>query len=427
MRPNVSERIVEQDLCIGCGMCDAICPVNVLKMDFNDIGNYQPFESEGCLDKCTLCLDVCPFISDNEDEKQIAEKLYGSVENVQYDDNLGYFLKTYEIHKKDNEERLKSASGGAGNCFLKQLFDTNTVDYVLTVEANNNSDKLFKFSVFDNSFDLGRTRGSVYYPTEMSEVLDYVMKNDGRYAITVLPCFATAIRLAQGKNHKLRKRIKVVIGLVCGQMKSKFFTEELGKIAHRKGRLSKVEYRVKQPDKPANEYAFRFTDEAGEKSSLTWSSAPEKFWSSRMFTPNACNTCTDVFALNADFVLMDAWLPEYKPDYRGHTLVIVRTNEIDNLIVNAAGIAIKEINYNTVYESQKNVVLNKNSYVYGHKNYFLNKITTYRKKIQQLSNDNYENNKKSIENVFTKIKYAFYLYRVFRKAYQIASRLKGKQ
>ncbi len=404
MRPNITELIVEKDKCIGCGVCDTICPVNVLKMDFNSIGNYQPFESEGCLDKCTLCLDVCPFIEDNDDEYEIARKLYSNIDNIKYDDSLGYFINTYEIHKQNDSERLASASGGAGNWFQKLLFESNQVDYILTVEANDDSDKLFKFSVFNNSNELDKSRGSVYYPTEISEVLDYVMMNNGSYAITALPCYAKAIRLAQSKNHKLKKRIKYIIGLVCGQMKSKYFTEELGEIALGKGELLSVKYRVKQPEKPSSDYAFNFTNIDNKTKSLTWSSSPSKFWTSRMFTPNACNFCTDVFALNADIVLMDAWLPEYTKDYKGHTLVIVRTPEIDDLLKDGKNASIKEFDYSDVYKSQKNVVLNKNNYVFGNKNYLINKIVNYRKEIQYLSNHNYTKNKREIDLIFKKIR-----------------------
>jgi len=70
---NIIHTTVLKDQCIGCGTCDAVCPVDVLKMDFNSIGMYEPVESEGCLDKCTLCMDACPFVEENKDEKELAK------------------------------------------------------------------------------------------------------------------------------------------------------------------------------------------------------------------------------------------------------------------------------------------------------------------------------------------------------------------
>jgi coenzyme F420 hydrogenase subunit beta len=187
MKPNIIELIVNQDKCIGCGVCDTICPVNVLSMQFNDIGMYEPEETEGCLNKCTLCIDICPFVETNKTEKELAKDLYSKEGEIQFHKDLGYYISTYVAHKKEMVDRLKSASGGAGHSILNRLLETKMVDAVLSVESNENPDKLFKFSVFKKTEELQQNRGSVYYPTEISEVLDYVIQNEGIYAITALP------------------------------------------------------------------------------------------------------------------------------------------------------------------------------------------------------------------------------------------------
>lgn len=405
---NIIQTTVLKDKCIGCGTCDAICPVDVLKMDFNSSGMYEPIESDGCLDKCTLCMDACPFVEENQDEKELAKNLYENEQNILFHQDLGYFIKTYEVHKKEISERLKSASGGAGHSILQNLLKQKLVDTILTVESNNDPDKLFKFSSFKELENLKKVRSSVYYPTEMSEVLDYVMKNDGTYAITTLPCFAKAIRLAQGKNSKLRKRIKFVIGLVCGQMKSKEFTHTLAKNAIETDRLKHVNFRLKQETEPASNFAFEFKSiKDGSTGRLNWTEkmdGPGKLWGTRAFTPNACNSCTDVFAHAADIVLMDAWLPEYKKDYRGTSLVIARSNAIAQVLENSSDIAVKEIDHKKVFLSQKPVVDNKNAIFYGSKNIFIQLVNQQKLQIQKLSNDGYEKNKKEIDLCFAKIK-----------------------
>lgn len=401
---NIIKTTVLENKCIGCGICDAICPVDVLKMDFNSIGMYEPKEVEGCLDKCTLCMDSCPFVSENPNEKELAKKLFEKEENSIFHKDLGYFVNTYEVHKKDINERLKSASGGAGHSILKNLLEQKLVDTILTVESNNDPDKLFKFSNFKEVKELEKIRSSIYYPTEMSEVLDFVMKNDGKYAITTLPCFAKAIRLAQEKNSKLRKRIKFVIGLVCGQMKSKEYTHTLAKNAVGTDRLTSVNYRVKEKNNSAMNFSFEFKSLKNQKTErLSNINLPSKLWGSRAFTPNACNSCTDVFAHCADIVLMDAWLPEYMNDYKGHTLVLSRTNEISTLLENSQDIESKKINYYKAFLSQKPVVDNKNAVALGSKNIFVNKINKIKFEIQKLSNENYEKNKNTINLLFNKI------------------------
>lgn len=431
MSLNIITTTVSKDKCIGCGVCDAICPVDVLKMDFNSMGMYQPFESDGCLDKCTLCMDSCPFVSDNKDEKELSKDLYQNENNISFHKDLGYFVNTYEVYKKDTHERLQSASGGAGHSILKNLLEQKLVDTILTVESNNDPDKLFKFSSFKEIKELEKIRGSIYYPTEMSEVLEYVMKNDGKYAITTLPCFAKAIRLAQEKNSKLRKRIKFVVGLVCGQMKTKEFTHTLAKNAVGTDRLKSVKYRVKQESEPASNFAFEFESIEKKTSWTAQLDGPGRLWGSRAFTPNACNSCTDVFAHCADVVLMDAWLPEYAQDFKGHTLVITRTNEIAKILENSKDIMLKNIDYKRVFLSQKPVVDNKNAIVFGSKNIFIHNINKYKLEIQQLSNKNYEYNKTIIELLLKKIERIQKFYkllilpkRVILKVYRILKGIK---
>jgi coenzyme F420-reducing hydrogenase beta subunit len=406
MRPNITELIVQQDKCIGCGVCDTICPVNVLDMQFNAIGMYEPKESDGCLDKCTLCIDVCPFVETNKTEKELAKELYGKQENISFHNDLGFYTSTHEVHKKELSDRLESASGGAGNSILNALLESKAVDAVLSVEPNEDVDKLFKFSVFKNSEELQKTRGSVYYPTELSEVLDYVTKNDGSYAITALPCFANAIRLAQEKNHKLRKRIKFIIGLVCGQMKTKEFTHTLARNAIKTDRLEYVKFRVKQENEPATNFAFEFKGKVGSVGRLSWTAqldGPARLWGSRAFTPMACNSCTDVFAHCADIVLMDAWLPEYSRDYKGHTLVISRTKEVTNFLETLSDIELHPISAKKVLLSQQAVVDNKNAVALGTKSFFLTKTTKIRLQIQKLSLEGYEKNKVEIQALSQKI------------------------
>lgn len=434
MRPNITELIVQQDKCIGCGVCDTICPVDVLDMQFNTIGMYEPKESEGCLAKCTLCIDVCPFVETNKTEKELAKKLYDKQENISFHNDLGYFANTYEVHKTDEQDRLKSASGGAGHAILTSLLESGQVDNIITVESHaSNPDKLFAFNVFDTKESMENTRGSVYYPTELSEVLDYVVKNEGTYAITALPCFAKAIRLAQEKNHKLRKRIKYIVGLVCGQMKTKEFTHALARNAIKTDRLEYVKFRVKQPNETANNFAFEFKGEDGSVGRLSRTAqldGPAKLWGSRMFTPNACNSCVDTFALCADLVVMDAWLPEYAKDYRGHTLVIVRTNELDEFLQKQNVISLKYINPQKVYLSQKSVDLTKKAVVLGSWNPFVSKIIKNKLKIQSLtSQENWQDNKQRIDDIIKRTKKLEKINRLFslpkRAVLKIIRKIKG--
>lgn len=387
MKPNVIELVVKKDRCIGCGACAGTCPVNVLTMKFNDSGLYQPYESSGCLKKCSICLKVCPFYEKDLLENKISKELYNTKNSYK---EIGNFTNTYEFFIKDENSRIESASGGAGYYILSELFNQKKVDKIIAVEPNNNPEMLFKMSVFDNISDLKKSKKSAYYPVNMEDVLKYIIKNDFSYAITALPCFAKAIRLAQKTNPRIRKRLKFVAGLVCGQLKSKKFTQTLADLnfkTHKK--LKHIDFRYKIKERPSSNFAFKFTSVDDWSSVDGRKTSPDTFWSSRAFTPLACNNCNDTFALCADVVLMDAWLPKFTKDWRGHSLIISRNQEIDDILKNVDNdfIHCKIYDYKQVYTSQKMVVNAKNKYF----NNKLDYITKARLQLQKNSNKDYDN------------------------------------
>jgi NAD-dependent dihydropyrimidine dehydrogenase PreA subunit len=49
---------IDQELCIGCGICRNICPVDVIRMD-NEIKKAIIAYKEDCM-LCELCVVECP-------------------------------------------------------------------------------------------------------------------------------------------------------------------------------------------------------------------------------------------------------------------------------------------------------------------------------------------------------------------------------
>ena len=76
MTSNVIENVVKHGLCIGCGTCAALCPQKALVMKFNEYGEYNPIIEDNCLEKCDLCLSVCPFNDGNKNETNVKFRLY---------------------------------------------------------------------------------------------------------------------------------------------------------------------------------------------------------------------------------------------------------------------------------------------------------------------------------------------------------------
>lgn len=341
---SIIENIVNNDLCIGCGLCAGICPQRLLAMHFNIYGEYNPVLKQACSKECGLCMSVCPFNDKNMNETEIGRELFGHIEGINHTEETGYYLDSFVGYSP--QFRKTSASGGMATWLLATLLEKKHVDYVLCVAPQENPEKLFSFQIFEDAESIIRSSGSAYYPVELSDMIKTILDKPGRYAVTGLPCFIKAIRLATARNQKLKERITFVIGLVCGQMKSKHYTTYLSELANAGGKLQKVTYRGKSPDKPANNFYFHCINQEGTEGKLFFKEGVSKAWVNRWFTPNACNYCDDVFAELADVVFMDAWLPEYIDESKGTNLLIVRSAVIQDLILD--GIENKSINLNVI-------------------------------------------------------------------------------
>ena len=361
MTPDVISTIVRNNLCIGCGVCAAICPERTLLMQFNRFGEYNPTQSKACLKDCGLCYKVCPFADGNDNEDSIGNTLYGKTGGISHHPETGYYLNGYVGYAQDTRER--GASGGMATWLLVTLLKKGIVDYIIAVVPNDNPDQLFKFAVLQDTESVLSASGSAYYPVELSGVLQEIQDKPGRYAIIGLPCFIKAIRLATQKNRILRERIPVLAGIVCGQLKNRHFTDYIASLAGIRGNdLRKVHYRGKSPDTPVSNYYYTFTRKDGTTGRIFWDDGISEPWMNRWFTLNACSYCDDIFAECADVACMDAWLPEYSKESQGTNIVLVRSQLVQDVIdqgIMGKEVRLEPILIEKVLQSQAGVIDSK--------------------------------------------------------------------
>jgi coenzyme F420-reducing hydrogenase beta subunit len=362
---NVCTEVVAKNLCIGCGICASVCPRENLKIEFNRFGEYNALEIDNsCGEKCNLCLKVCPFYNNKDNEDTLGKKFFAETPVIKHKPETGYYIDSFVGYSNIKSHRENGASGGLATWTLEKLFTDNLVDHVACVSPNNDPEKLFKFKICNTPEEVRECSRSCYYPVETSEVIKHILSHKGRYGIIALPCMCKAIRLAMQLIPKLERRIKFVLGLVCGQTKSKFFAEYIcalgGGDPHY---LKQVTFRIKDPNRPASNYGMKFVSENGMNPScegvVFWTEGMSRIWYDRYFTPKACNFCDDVFAELADVCFMDAWLPGYSKDPNGHSIVIVRNKKLADIFSRAADNSTIErtyINIAEVIRSQQGVL-----------------------------------------------------------------------
>ena len=363
---NVCDVIVPNDLCAGCGVCAGVCPVDALKIEWNKYGEYAPVEQPGQCTECGLCLQVCPFGNQEENETTLVERELGRQDGIQRDSVVGLYLDLFAGYSKVNNQRIQGAGGGLTTWLLEKLLTQGVVDRVCCVVPNGDPDTLFRFSVVDTIQDIRRASRSAYHPVELSQVISEILTVDARYAVTGLPCALKGLRLAMQRNAKLRERIVVLVGLVCGQQKSKFFAEYLCALAGgQPSKLISASFRVKDTTRHHLDHRFEFTCDSGENVTtghVYQSECMGWLWGYDCFKLNACNFCDDITAEVADVTFGDAVSERYSYGNMGANFVIVRSGLIRDLLTSgtsAREIVLDRVPLQAVTQRQQGVILLK--------------------------------------------------------------------
>ena len=341
---NTVTDVVGKNLCSGCGVCAGICPTVAIQMKINEYGEYVPLvDLEKCI-YCGLCLKTCPFSSNSKNEDELGANLFLNVDNIQKNDLTGYYLNSYVGFSNEENVRLNSASGGITTHFLMTLLEEKAVDCVACV-VSKESGEAFHYSyelVFDPE-ELERSSKAVYQPVESSQAVRKILDLPlNRVAFVGLPCTLRAFRNAiEAMSNEFKNKEILFLGLVCGGMRSRFFSEYLvGKCGGNPNAITSCVYRTKKPGFSAIDYGYWLCWREGQRERCQEirykTDGIKKYWGEKFFMLNACWYCDDVFADVADMALMDAWLREYIPDWKGTNFVMTRSKFCNDWLLQMA-------------------------------------------------------------------------------------------
>ena len=360
---NVVNVVLKADLCVGCGVCAVVCPLKRLEMQLSIQGEWNPCQdTSSCPANCDLCLRCCP-VPFNPLENRVQADAVKSLDSseLSYNKILGHYHSSWVLHRPKPELRFKSASGGACTAFFEHLLTSEKLDGVFAVGPGRKQEELFDYRLCRTVEALRSCSNSKYYPVHASNALGYILENEGEYAMVALPCASTGIRNLMAINGKLRKRLRYLVGLVCGRGKGTFFLEYASALpSGQKQDVESVRFRVKNPKRDARGYDMEIGFKDPNKSSVY--SHYKLGVAYHCFEKNGCFRCTDVFAEKSDVVFMDAWLPRYITDWRGHSLAVTRRADINHFLLRAIAngeLAGKELGHQDVLESQKILIERK--------------------------------------------------------------------
>jgi coenzyme F420 hydrogenase subunit beta len=352
------EDIVNPGYCIGCGACAAFAPKSI-RMHMDRYGKLQPISISSDYSTETL-LRVCPFSGTGPNEDEIAETLFS--ENTVHDSRIGFFTATYAGYVAEGEYRKSGSSGGIGTWLAVELLKLDLIDGVIHVGMNENNQDisgLFTYKISLNQDEVIKGAKSRYYPVEISQVINLIKVNPGRYLFIGIPCFIKAIRLLALQDRDLKNSIAFTLAIFCGHLKSARFAESLAwQLGIAPDELTSIDFRRKIEERRASDYGITVEGLKGE--SKVTRIAPMRNlighdWGMGFFKYQACDYCDDVVGETADISVGDAWLPEYVNDSNGMNVVVIRTRKLNEVIDKArqsGRLVLDSINADTVVRSQ---------------------------------------------------------------------------
>jgi coenzyme F420-reducing hydrogenase beta subunit len=329
--------IVGSGLCVGCGSCVAQAASSRARMRQDRFGFLTPGLTGNPQHWRTERFSrTCPFSPDAANESRLAAELFPDAPRHP---TVGRFRAAYVGAVAEPGFRAHGSSGGMASWMLVELLRAGLIDgaaHVVASEDPARDGRFFEYRIARTEEQIRAGAKSRYYPVEMSEILESIREVPGRYAVVGVPCFIKAVQLLRREDPVFRQRVAFTLGLFCGHMKSARFVESFAwQMEVPLEEVRAVEFRAKDPTRPASTYTAQLTLRDGTVVRRDWWDLADGDWGAGFFQNSACNFCDDVVAEVADVSFGDAWVEPYASDGRGTNVVVVRSAPVARLVERA--------------------------------------------------------------------------------------------
>lgn len=347
MKNNIN-KIIEDNLCTGCGTCISLCQKDAIQLCINKHkGIYLPQIKHSKCINCGVCYESCP--GHEVDFKILNYEIFGQ----QPEDRLiGNFKKCYIGHTKNKDIRYESSSGGLITQILISALNDGTINGALVTRMKKNRPLEPEPFIARTKEEIIEASRSKYCPVPANIALKEILNSEKgeKFAVVGLPCHIHGIRKAEQINKNLKNKIIIHIGIFCGLVPNFNATSYLLRnLKIKQDSIENLSYRGK--GWPGNLIIKR-------KNSENFIPYP-KYWECfiSFFYPIRCSLCNDWTSELSDLSFGDAWLPNItKNDRVGCSIMISKTvssmkflnsNKVKNDIITSL------IEQNAIHNSQK--------------------------------------------------------------------------
>lgn len=312
----IINKIVKNQLCVGCGLCSSVLGEKQCEMTLSDRGFYLPKMKENADD--SIVKKVCPGI------------------RVHAEGNIGIWgnvLDVCEGWSADAEIRHKAASGGIVTSLAIYLIESKKVDAVLQVGVRDDSYLYNELKFSRNREDVIQNAQSRYAPALTLVNIKQILDNTSDiYAFIGKPCDIVGIKNLINLFPHYKDRFRLFISIFCAGMPSYNATERTWRLSGKEETPIVLKYRG---DGWPGNFKAKWND--GSEYQLSYNESWGKMLGRDLGF--RCKICPDGIGLLADIAVGDSWsTKDGYPDFTeqdGRSFVLIRTNRGREMIMAA--------------------------------------------------------------------------------------------
>lgn len=288
-------KIVEDGMCIGCGICQAIATPRVIQVTKTDSGYEHPVVT-GELDHETVdkIYDICPGT------RLVTLPDHLMDEKTKFDPLWGPYRRIEHAWAGDPDIRFRASTGGLLTALGCHLLDTGKVDFILHAKASQDEPTFGIRQISYTSADVVASMGSRYGPTAPLIDIDEVLDRGKPFAVIAKPCDITALRNYARHEPRVETLVRYWLGIICGGWMAPDETERF--IRSRNVDPKDVtSFRYRGMGCPGRTH-FETKDGRVEEARM------HEFWGTENWQlPWRCKVCPEGSGETADLAAGDAW------------------------------------------------------------------------------------------------------------------------
>ena len=299
----------ELNLCVSCEICNAVCPVDAIQMEFKE-GQFLPdVDQNECID-CEKCIEVCPGLDITIfNDENFTDKITGP------------YIEGYSAYTKDQDILKNSTSGGAITQMIIELLKEKEYDGAFVLPFDMFDGNQARLCLAETEEEVRKASKSKYLPASDYNVVKRLeSEEEPSYIIVGTPCQLSGIKnFIDLKN--INDKGLLYLGLFCDRTLNFNFLDYMEeKYANEGENIVKFEYRNKEKDGWPGDVKAWF--DSGREKIID---RQERMRVKKFFQLERCLYCLDKLNCQADISFGDCYIAG--KENPGRSSMIVRTEK----------------------------------------------------------------------------------------------------